>query len=232
MPQYNERTLRHIYLPDHGDSESFTSPRAGGELTIPPRHRGQHAAALEQALTRAIAAGNAQIAARGANVAGGMEGFYLEFELPSSQRSLLDKLEDRRGTEHIELVSAHPTAAENKLMATVFVPASKRDSFLKKVEAYRTKETRSGRPQNEPLVASIDTVRLARARSLYTDEPDLFPNEGQMTWWEVWLRPRSRAVFEHAAQRLNAVVREHIVSFPEREVLLALAPPEMRQTKS
>jgi hypothetical protein len=226
MPEYEERALRHIYLPDHGESESFTSPLSGGEQTIPPRNREQHAAVLEQALTRALAAADAQIAARDAGVAGGTEGFYLEFELPASQRGLLDKLEDRRGKQHIELVSVHPAESENKLAATVFVPASKRESFLKKVEAYRTEQTRKGRPKNEPLVASIDSVRLAHARSLYTDAPDLFPAPGQHTWWEVWLRPESRAVFEHAAQRLSAVVREHIVSFAEREVLLALAPPE------
>jgi hypothetical protein len=40
------------------------------------------------------------------------------------------------------------------------------------------------------------------------------------------LRPETRAVFEHAAQRLNIVLRPHIVSFAEREVLLALATPE------
>ena len=227
MPEYDERTLRHIYLPDHGESESFTSPMSGGgPEAVPARNRGQHAAALEQALTRALAAADVQIAQRDANIAGGTQGFYLEFELPASQGGLLDRLEDRRGKQHIELVSVHPAQAQDKVAATVFVPASKRDSFLKKVEAYRTQQTKSGKPQNEPLVASIDTVRLAQARSLYTDAADLFPATGQNAWWEVWLRPETRAVFEHAAHQLNVVLRPHIVSFAEREVLLALAPPE------
>lgn len=227
MPEYDERTLRHIYLPDHGESESFTSPMSGGGTeTVPARNRGQHAAALEQALTQALAAADVQIAQRDANIAGGTQGFYLEFELPASQVGLLDRLEDRRGKQHIELVSVHPAQAQDKIAATVFVPASKRDSFLKKVEAYRTQQTKGGNPQNEPLVASVDTVRLAQARSLYTDAADLFPAAGQNGWWEVWLRPGTRAVFEHAAQRLNVVLRPHIVSFAEREVLLALAPPE------
>src|SRR5689334_16630962 len=129
MPDYDERSLRHIYLPGHGESESFTSPLAGGEQAIPARNRGQHAASLEHALTQALAAADAQIAARDTNIAGGTEGFYLEFELPASQAPLLDRLEDRRGKKHIELVSAHLAQMPDKIAATVFVPAAKRDSF-------------------------------------------------------------------------------------------------------
>lgn len=218
MPEYEERSLQHIYLPEHGESESFMSPLSGGgEATVPQRDRALHSAALERALTQALAAADAQIMARDAAIAGGTAGFYLEFELPSSQAGLLDRLEDRRGKQHIEPVSVHPSQTQDKVAATVFEPASKRDSFLKKVEAYQTKETKSGNPQNEPLVASIDTVRLAQARSLYTDAPDLFPAAGQNTWWEVWLRPESRAVFENAPRWLNIVFRPHAVSFAERE---------------
>ena len=199
---------------------------SGGRASVPLWDRARHSAVLEGALLHALAAADAQMTAREVDIAGGTAGFYLAFELHSSQAGLLDKLEDRRGREHIELVSVHPSQTDDKIEATVFVPASKRDTFLKKVEDYRTKDTRSGKPQNEPLVASIDTVRLAHARSLYTDAPDLFPVVGRNAWWEVWLRPNSRAVFERASRRLNIVLRPHAVSFAEREVLLALAPPE------
>jgi hypothetical protein len=227
MPDYDRRSLRHIYLPGHGDNEAFTSPQRGDAIDVPGRNRARHSVALEHALTRALAEADAQIAARDGTIAGGTEGFYLEFELPLTQAGVLDRLEDRRGQEHIELVAVHPSPTQaDKIAATVFVPASKRDKFLKKVEDYRTKQSPSGKPLNEPLVASIDTVRLAHARSLYTDAQDLFPPAARNTWWEVWLRPEGRAVFEHAAQRLNILVRPHIISFAEREVVLALATPE------
>jgi hypothetical protein len=153
MPDYETRSLRHIYLPEHGASESFISPMRGGdEFELPARDREQHAAALERALTQALGAADAQIASRDEAIAGGTAGFYLEFELPVSQKGLLDRLEDRRGKQHIELVSVHPSQTRDKVAATVFVPASKRDSFLKKVEDYRTKVSKGGKPQNEPLV--------------------------------------------------------------------------------
>lgn len=229
MANDDRRSLPHIYLPNHGVSESFTSPRRGsGTGPFPDRDRSEHAVALERALVRALAAADAQVAARDLTISGGDEGFYLEFELPATQADFLDRLEDRRGKQHIELVAVHPIPTEEgKIAATVFVPTAKRDSYLKKIEAYRTQQTKTGRPKNEPLIASIDTVRLARARSLFTDPPDLFPNSDQITWWEVWLRPESRSVFDRAAARLNIVIRPHVVALAEREVVLALAVPEL-----
>ncbi|TIM18660.1 MAG: hypothetical protein E5Y69_33905, partial [Mesorhizobium sp.] len=82
----------------------------------------------------------------------------------------------------------------------------------------------SGRPRNEALVSRIETVRLATARSLFTDDQGLFPeNPVERVWWEVWLREGRREVFERLAQALNAQVKPHAVRFPEREVMLVLS---------
>jgi len=92
------------------------------------------------------------------------------------------------------------------------------------VAAYRdAPETAKGRPQNEPLVARMDTVRIATVQSLFTDPPALYPANGQTVWWEVWLRHDTRAHFNFVADRLNLPRKEHTVSFPERDVVLVLA---------
>lgn len=229
MPNGEQRNLKHVYLSGNGRREQFTWPRGGGgEVVLPQRNRAAHAARLEEALTVAIAAAAEQAAARNPEIAGGQAGFYLEFDIGKEQRALLDKLEDKRGQEHIELVAVRPADAdpENRLAATVFVPEAKRDLYLKKVEEYRTKDTPTGKPKNEPLVASLQDVRLAHARSLFTDDMQLFPAAGQQAWWEVWLRTGAQPILEHAAGILNIALREHVVRFPEREVVLALATPE------
>ena len=219
MPTYDERNLQHIYLPDHGEREAFTSPMSGGgSEAVPGRNRTQHAASLERALTQALGAADAQIAQRDANIAGGTQGFYLEFELPASEGAgLLDKLEDRRGKQHIELVSVHPAQTQEKIAATVFVPAAKRDSFLRKVEAYRTQQTKGGRPQNELLVASIDTVRLALylVRSTPT-RPNYFPQPVRMRGGKSGCGPKP-VPCSNTRRTLNVVLRPHIVTFAERE---------------
>ena len=69
------------------------------------------------------------------------------------------------------------------------------------------------------------SVRLAQVRSLFTDDPALFPEDDQQAWWKLWLRPGARVVLEHAAAPLNIEVRDHVVLFAEREVVLACATP-------
>lgn len=229
MANGEQRNLRHFYFRDQGQRQAFVSPRSGGgEDNVPDRNREEHARQIERALTQALQAAERQIAARDAAIEGGTRGFYLEFDLPIEQRAVLDKLEDRRGKAHIELVSVRPSEAnpERDIAATVFVPESKKDSYLKKIEKYRTEDTPKGRPKNEALVASIDAVRLASgARSLFTDDPALFPADHDNTWWEVWLRDGGRAVLERAARPLEFVVRDHAIDFAEREVALVRATP-------
>jgi hypothetical protein len=229
MANGEQRNLKHFYFRDQGQRQAFVSPRSGGgEENIPARNREEHAGQVERALTQALQAAERQIAARDAAIEGGTRGFYLEFDLPIEQRAVLDKLEDRRGKAHIELVSVRPSEAnpERDIAATVFVPESKKGSYLKKIEKYRTEDTPKGRPKNEALVASIDAVRLASgARSLFTDDLALFPADHDNTWWEVWLRDGGRAVLERAVGPLELVVRDNAIEFTEREVALVRATP-------
>lgn len=228
MANGEQRNLKHFYLRDHGEREEFTSPRSGPrDQVLPARDRVQHARRLERALSAALEAAEQQIEAREAEIAGGMVGYYLEFDLPKAQQPLLDKLEDRRGRAHVELLSVRPSAADpdRLVSATVFVPQTRKDLYLKKVKDYRTGDTPTGKPKNQPLVASIETARLAQVRSLFTDDPAQFPGDDQEVWWEVWLRSEARPVLEHAAAHLNVALHAHSVSFAEREVLLARAAP-------
>ena len=249
MPGEEQRQLSHIYLPAHGNREDFTSPqRGGGSGAIPQRNRRQHAQRLEEMLTAAFEAAEEQIANRNPDISGGTPGFYLEFELPQSQQSVLDKLENKQGKEHIELVAARPSAENpNFIKATVFVPESKREHYLRKVRTYGQEDNvrfekdvegnflldeagdrveKSRRPKNEVLVAALESARIADAESLYTDDLKLFPAAGQKVWWEVWLRQDSRPILEHAARRLEVAIKEHSVTFAEREVVLARAAPD------
>jgi hypothetical protein len=129
------RSLPHIYLPDHGQAQSYTAHQARGGASgeLPARDRIAHADQLTEALTEAVRAGESLFAQRDSTLAGGTPGFYLEFEMPKSQAGSVEKLENQQGRFPIELLSVRPLIGEQetKIAATVFVPESRRDFYLK-----------------------------------------------------------------------------------------------------
>ncbi|MBM7405009.1 MULTISPECIES: S8 family peptidase [Sphingomonadaceae] len=177
---------------------------------------------MEQAIGTALAAGRQRLADREDGVAEGQPGFYLEFDIPIAERAAVEALENK--PKAIELVAVRPTAEGDEMVsATVFVPEAAADFFVKKIEAYRDEETRTGKPKNEALIARIDDIRVAVARSLFTDEAQHFPADGRQVWWEVWLRDGGLAIFQSVAAKLDVAIKDHVISFPERDVALALA---------
>jgi Subtilase family len=239
MAEEPPRPLQHVYLPGHGDIQDYTARGGGGGVDVPARERADHAGRLTEAITRAVADAEVQLKAREPELAGGTPGFYLEFELPSSQGEIVDKLENRQGKFPIELVSVRPVGERgDTIAATVFVPERQRDYYLKKVAQYRDEDRirrvevdgeiveRNNGPKNEVLVASLETARLAVARSLYTDDEAFFPAPATGIWWEVWLRLGTVGTFAAAVRRLELPVRQHALQFPEREVLIVHATAE------
>ncbi len=155
-------------------------------------------------------------------LAEGQPGFYLQVSVSPGESDAIDKLGNRQ--KQIEVVSVtEGRGSPPSIEATVFVPTKAEDYYQNKVTQYRTEETDTGRPKNEALVARIETVRLAPLRALFTDPERHFPPPGHVIWWEVWLRQGTREKFTHVADRLNISRKEHVVSFRERDVLLALA---------
>lgn len=222
------RDRPHIHLLNNGVREAYRRPNQRIEPSpLPARDRTGHATALLQSIEQAVEGARRQIASRDAQLTVGIPGFYLEIDLPSSERAGLDQLADRR--QHMELVAVHePAQPGAPITASVFVPQRAEAYYQRKVEAYRDVDTDRGRPRNEPLVSRMETVRLATARSLFTDDAVLFPQAAdEHVWWEVWLREGRRENFERIAQALNLTVRAHAVRFPERIVMLALASAEM-----
>ena len=103
------------------------------------------------------------------------------------------------------------------------MPESKRQYYLGKVRAYASEDNvryqkdtdgndlldengnrieKSRRPKNEALVASIDLPVGGDHFPLYGRSGPV-PGRMQAIWWEIWLRPEGRGVFERAAARLE-----------------------------
>lgn len=220
------RDLPHLYMAGGGRSEPYTSQGSGRTPIPPERNREAHARALQAALTQAVTVGREQITNRDPAIATGTPGFYLQFELDPHDTTAVEKLENRQ--QKIEVVAVRePRLPDEPLSATVFVPERSAQYYLRRVEGYRTGETRSGRPKNEALVNRINTVHLGAVEALYTDEPALFPVGNRAIWWEVWLREGALAIFEQVAGHVEVRLKPNRLQFPEREIVLAYADRDM-----
>jgi hypothetical protein len=221
------RRFPHIYLPENGESQNYTRPKqGGGGSPLPPeRDRAAHARALEIAIGRALHEARQQLDSREPDIAAGVPGFYLEFQVQADGANAFEKLENRQKKIELVAVNQRPEQ-EGMVKATVFVPESATDYFLKKVEKYRDENTDSGKPKNEPLVSRLETVQIGTVKSLFTDDSAPFPEDGQEIWWEVWIRNERRSVFEQVTQRLNIRIKPHTITFPEREIVLAMSNVE------
>jgi hypothetical protein len=220
------RNRPHFLVEGGGQAEPYTSPRLVITGLPPARVRAAHARKLEQAVGTAVAAARQKLAARDEAVAEGEKGFYLEFEIPVAERAAVEGLENQPAA--IELVAVRPIAdGDETVSATVFVPERSADFFSRKITTYRDENTKAGKPRNEALVARIEDIRLAVVRSLFTDDIAHFPLTGRQAWWEVWIRDGRLETFRHVAQRLDIALKDHTISFPERDVMLALATEEV-----
>ena len=217
MPEH-PRELPHLYLRGSGKPEPYTSKTPPPRHALPQRERFAHAEAIRATLRTALAAAAAQRDQRDPALLAGTAGFYLDFEIPAGSENAAELLENR--LKHIELVAFRQPVTTETAIATVFVPDTASDHFLKKIDKYEKEDTKKGNPKGEALIARIDRVAIAAVRSLYTDDPELYPAEDQAIWWEVWLRHGYTDSFRTVTERLNLVVQQSRLSFPDREVCL------------
>lgn len=220
------RQLPHLYVPEKGKNEAYKRPPQGGGSKSPPeRDRKEHAKLLEEAIGRAIQEARQQIKSRDSKIATGVPGFYLEFHLKAEETIALQSLENRPKKMELVAVSQLPEQP-GMVRATVFVPESAANHFLKKIQEYRDEDTKKNKPKNEALIARLEGVDIGTVQSLFTDEPALFPQDNREIWWEVWLRKGKKEGFEQVAPILDVRINSHTLSFPEREIILVMCNVE------
>lgn len=227
------RDLPHLFLEGGGAKEPYTSHGGGGSRPqVPSRDRADHAARLADDIGAAVAEGRGALSTRPAgtpSVAGGRAqgpGIYLEFALEAgpSVNEALQRLEDQRRGIELLAVREPPPEAEGEILATVFVPERSVGHFEERVRQYRDDTTHRGRPKHELLVATVNHVRTATAKSVFTDPEGDYPTDDrQELWWELWIRRGFEGQVDISAQRLGIVVKPHVVRFAERDVKLVRA---------
>lgn len=112
--------------------------------------------------------------------------------------------------------------------ANVFVPDGKLAHFEKYITEYlEEKKNKNEKPlDHRALLNTIESIRTAEVRALWTDDIALLPEDSSESfWWEVWLpvRGQRQAVvndFKKMASLAECTVSEQQFEFPERTILL------------
>lgn len=103
--------------------------------------------------------------------------------------------------------------------AMVWVSDEYRTKFLQLFEDYLLKESSSGTPANNALVANIARIRSTILTDLWQSGGT--PPEGDETWWEIWLRPSAEgsSLLRRFAESTNLRVSQRVLRLVDRDVM-------------
>ncbi len=220
----------HIFLKNREKSLQFTMPQAGrAQIDIPQVNRKEHSAKLKKQWNGIWDEAKKQDASRTAVSQLVKGGVHVQFESAPGFELNTKSLEDRRNGIQLSNIRKIPTqnnSGEEITKATVFIPTGKQSIFLKKLESYAEEDTPTGKPKHKSLIQSIDNIRTALLESLWTDKGDLMPTGSTPCWCEIWLSSEKKDIvgkFRNTAALLGIEIKNRILQFPERSVLLGYA---------
>ncbi len=230
----NNSQKPHILVAGTATTEKYTNPggNGGAKNPSPNRNRSSHATSLIAQL-ETLKSIEASIINKQEEFNVETRGLSVEFQSDPDFDLKLQSLEFQ--TSGIELCSSHLNQ-DKTTSATVFIPEGKLEHFLKKIVAYRDednppKKDGSTTYKNQTLVDSISEIKLAVLESLWTDEIELLPNDGDGSiWWEVWIRLSDQvnhvSYFREHAERLELKVNSEQLTFVDRAVILVYGTKE------
>lgn len=226
MPNQAQDKRPHLILSATSETKPFTahSPGGGDSSSPPDLPRNLHGPSLQAQLLELRPL--AQQATQRQQEIGLESGLGLQIQFRSQPDVELAFESLGNETQKIELLSVRNDGEYT--IANVFVPDGKLAHFEKYIAEYiEEKKNKNNDPlDHAALINTIESIRAAELRALWTDDIELLPeNKNELFWWEVWLPERNNreAVIEDFRKLAVAVgceVSEARVDFPERTVVL------------
>lgn len=212
------RNLNNIIIREKGEGLKYKPVSNGDSIkNYPPRDsRRMHGERIKSQFKRAWIEANRVSDDRVAVSAPTREGVYLQIKGKAGYDLLTKSLEDVRQGVRLSNIQHDESGV---ICATVFIPISKYDFFIKKINNYVESET------GTEVVGTIESVNAALVEALWIGSKECIPKEKQ-EWCEIWLRYNMSEDAEVIKEELIALCKsvgiqtkkQHIV-FPERLVM-------------
>ena len=228
----------HIFIKKSPDVMDYTSPKGGAKaLKLPKRNRPQHGKFLKNRFKNLWE--QAKKEERKAVSLPAKDGFYIEFRGKVGFELVTKSLENIKSGIRLLNIREEKHGDQKMTIATIYVPYSKADLFLKKIDKYLTEQTKNREPKNKNLIESIEDIQKVVLESFWQDDKNLMPTDNKVVECEVWIRVEDKAEdklraevdkFFKVCDELNKTSqntvkyrREQNIFFPERVVVLIRA---------
>lgn len=220
--------LSHLLVEDRSSYEEFRRRGGGNAQARPVEDRAGHGRGRVTELQAAFARGDeerAQLTEEELRALGTV--VTLEGDDPAYPLKLdsLQQLTAHRDPNNKRpkwlLLSVLPANALLDLpeRATVWVSDEYRTKFLQLFEDYLAKETTSGNPRNNSLVANIARIRSTILQDLWQSGGS--PPAVGPVWWEIWLRPSDNGpdLLRQFAQSADLNISARLLRLVDRDVM-------------
>ena len=212
-----------IFLSNTKESMPYkTTRRGGGKNNYPVLTQPlAHVRKLKQELDSII---NSAITPKQVAAIKEKDGFYLDISGKQGYDLNYKSLEDERAG--IQLLNIQSEDALTK--ATIFVPQNKVSNLISKFDKFELTIGIGGKPKNNDLVRSIDTIREADVASFWQGPHENMPTSDIRVWCEVWLTTEKQndsdvlIEFQSLLDEFNIAYKDEHITFPERIVMLIL----------
>ncbi|MDR3260100.1 MAG: S8 family peptidase [Fusobacteriaceae bacterium] len=213
-----DRKLKNIIITESGRNKKYIPViGGGGKGNFPKRiNRKEHGDLIEAQFLFAWDEARKKESKSNVSALSTNEGVYLQIKGESGYDLITKSLENIG--QKIRLLNVKHDE-EDTTCATIFVPKSKKDFFIKKIDKYKRKE------KGTEVIATIENINLAMISSFWIGDKKLIPHNENM-WCEIWLRYDENEnidnvfdEFKDICTKNNINIKDEKIKFPERLVV-------------
>jgi hypothetical protein len=211
----------HLFVKNVYTSQDYTTkPRKIDPKPLPNRDRISHGDFLLSSLKGIWDIHSDESTQRNENNLPFKDGEYITFVSADKQQLELSSL----SSDGAKLLNVKSNSDKTIQVATIYIPEDKKEKLTGKIEKYINEDTKKGLPQNQKLIAKIESIQRTDLKFIWNSPNEYLPKEVAI-WCELWLAIEESETKEKLQKLkkvcdfLNINHSEKPTFFPERVVV-------------